>query len=192
MHQLIEKLYGYRRLVKFDLRIIIATTFITAVIITVLAWVIRPNPKIAQAATELALTADNIRVFYQTRPGYWGLDSTIVIKNNLAANGMIQNGAIKNAFGKPVKIGQDADGNIVMPGSRSFVVAYHDLNQNECTAMAAFKLNENASLSLLDMNLINAQGTTEFNWGGENKLPITKDEARKFCGDNNTIVWRFE
>lgn len=192
MHQLIEKLYSYRRLVKFDLRIIIATTFITAVIITVLAWVIRPNPKISQAATELALTADNIRVFYQTRPGYWGLDNSIVIKNDLAAQGMIQNGEIKNAFGKLVKIGQDADGNIVMPGSRSFVVAYHDLNKNECTAMAAFKLNDNASLSLLEMDLINSQGTTEFNWGGTNKLPITKDEARKFCSDNNTIVWHFE
>lgn len=192
MRQLIEKLNNYRQQIKFDQRIIIAITIITAAIITILAWVIRPNPQIGQAATELALTADNIRVFYQTRPGYWGLNNSIVIKNDLAAQGMIQNGEIKNAFGKTVKIGQDADGNIAMPGSRSFVVSYHNLDKSECTAMAAFRLNENASLSLLEMSLTNVTGTTEFNWGGTNKLPITKEEARKFCRENNTIAWRFE
>lgn len=90
----------------------------TAAIIIVLAWIIRPNPKIEIAATQLAQTANNIRLFYQTKPGYWGLNTETVIKNNLEAGGMLIDGKLQNAFGKPVIIGEDEQGSIIMPGTR--------------------------------------------------------------------------
>lgn len=61
-----QRFYAYRRAVKLDQKIIIAITVMTAAIIIVLAWIIRPNPKIEIAATQLAQTANNIRLFYQT------------------------------------------------------------------------------------------------------------------------------
>lgn len=154
----------------------------TAAIIIVLAWIIRPNPKIEIAATQLAQTANNIRLFYQTKPGYWGLNTETVIKNNLEAGGMLIDGKLQNAFGKPVIIGEDEQGSIIMPGTRHFTVTFPELNKSECTVMAAFRLNERESLSLLQMIISNGEQRYEFNWGGSNPLPITKQDAAKYCG----------
>lgn len=141
-----QRFYAYRRAVKLDQKIIIAITVMTAAIIIVLAWIIRPNPKIEIAATQLAQTANNIRLFYQTKPGYWGLNTETVIKNNLEAGGMLIDGKLRNAFGKPVIIGEDEQGSIIMPGTRHFTVTFPELNKSECTVMAAFRLNERESL----------------------------------------------
>lgn len=141
-----QRFYAYRRAVKLDQKIIIAITVMTAAIIIVLAWIIRPNPKIEIAATQLAQTANNIRLFYQTKPGYWGLNTETVIKNNLEAGGMLIDGKLQNAFGKPVIIGEDEQGSIIMPGTRHFTVTFPELNKSECTVMAAFRLNERESL----------------------------------------------
>lgn len=173
-------------------KIIIMTTLITALLVCLLAWIIRPNPEINQAAVQLAQTANNIRLFYQTKPGYWGLSTENVIKNNLQASGMLKDNKLYNAFEKPVLIGQDEDGNIAMPGSKNFVITFKELSKSECTAMAAFKLNERENLTLLQMVILNKKGNFVFTWGGENPLPITKTEAEKFCERVNTIAWSFE
>lgn len=187
-----QRFYAYRRAVKLDQKIIIAITVMTAAIIIVLAWIIRPNPKIEIAATQLAQTANNIRLFYQTKPGYWGLNTETVIKNNLEAGGMLIDGKLQNAFGKSVIIGEDEQGSIIMPGTRHFTVTFPELNKSECTVMAAFRLNERESLSLLQMIISNGEQRYEFNWGGSNPLPITKQDAAKYCGKNNIVSWRFE
>ena len=173
-------------------KIIIMTTLITALLVCLLAWIIRPNPEINQAAVQLAQTANNIRLFYQTKPGYWGLSTENVIKNNLQASGMLKDNKLYNAFEKPVLIGQDEEGNIAMPGSKNFVITFKELSKSECTAMAAFKLNERENLTLLQMVILNKKGNFVFTWGGENPLPITKTEAEKFCERVNTIAWSFE
>lgn len=177
---------------QFDQKIIIATTFITACLVALLAWVVKPSPEINKSAVQLAQTANNIRIFYQTKPGYWGLSTDNVIKNNLQANDMLKDGGLYNAFGKPVIVGQDADGNVVMPGSRNFVITFKDLNRKECISMAAFKLNERENLSLLQMVIIQENQQFDFTWGGERPLPVTKTEAAKFCKNNNAIAWSFE
>ena len=135
-------------------QIIILITTITAVLVVIMAWFFSPNPLINKAAVELAQTAENIRLFYQTKPGYWGLNGELAIKNNLQASGMMKDGMLYNAFGKPVIIGQDAAGSIVMPGTRYFMITFPGLNKSECTAMAAFRLNERESLSLLQMEIM--------------------------------------
>ena len=173
-------------------KIIIMTTLITALLVCLLAWIIRPNPEINLAAVQLAQTANNIRLFYQTKPGYWGLSTENVIKNNLQASDMLKDNKLYNAFEKPVLIGQDDEGNIAMPGSKNFVITFKELSKSECTAMAAFKLNERENLTLLQMVILNKKGNFVFTWGGENPLPITKTEAEKFCERVNTIAWSFE
>ncbi len=177
---------------KLGQKIIITTTLITALLVGILAWIIRPNPEINQAAVQLAQMANNIRLFYQTKPGYWGLSTDSVIKNNLYAANMFKEGKLYNAFDKPVIVGQDTEGNIVMPGSRNFMVTFPELSKKECTAMAAFKLNERETLSLLQMVILTEGQRFDFTWGGANPLPVTKTEAAKFCGDKNTVAWSFE
>ncbi len=189
---LLQKLFNQPIFVGLGQKIIIMTTLITAVIVGILAWVVKPNPNINTAAVQLAQTANNIRLFYQTKPGYWGLSTDNVIKNNLQASGMLKDGKLVNAFGKPVIVGQDIEGNVAMPGSRNFMITFPDLDKNECIAMAAFKLNERENLSLLQMVILNDKNSFEFNWGGKNSLPVTKTDAVKFCGRNNTIAWSFE
>lgn len=61
-----QRFYAYRRAVKLDQKIIIAITVMTAAIIIVLAWIIRPNPKIEIAATQLAQTPTTSACF--TKP----------------------------------------------------------------------------------------------------------------------------
>ena len=187
-----QKILSSSVFAKLGQKIIIATTIITAVLVGILAWIIRPNPEINQAAVQLAQTANNIRLFYQTKPGYWGLNTDSVIKNNLYASGMLKDVKLYNAFGKPVIIGQDTEGNIVMPGSRNFVITFPELSKKECTAMAAFKLNERENLTLLQMVILTDGQRFDFTWGGKNPLPLTKTEAAKFCGSKNTVAWSFE
>ena len=186
------RLRQYFESVTFVKQVIILITAITAVLVVVLAWIISPNPLINKTAVELAQTAENIRLFYQTKPGYWGLNSDIVIKNNLEASGMLKEGKLYNAFGKPVIIGQDSEGSIVMPGTRYFMITFPELDKSECTAMAAFRLNERESLSLLQMEIVTGDKRFEFNWGGNPSLPITKTDAAKYCGKVNTVSLRFE
>lgn len=186
------RLRQYFESVTFVKQVIILITAITAVLVVVLAWIISPNPLINKTAVELAQTAENIRLFYQTKPGYWGLNGELAIKNNLQASGMLKEGKLYNAFGKPVIIGQDAAGSIVMPGTRYFMITFPGLNKSECTAMAAFRLNERESLSLLQMEIKTGDKKYEFNWGGKPSLPITKTDAARYCGKVNTVSWRFE
>ena len=183
---------AYVRAVKLDQKIVIGITLLTTVIIILLAWFISPNPQIEQAANQLAQTANNVRVFYQTKPGYWGLSTDVVIRQHLAAQNMLVNGSLQNAFGKPVLVGQDEYGNMIMPGGRNFVITFPHLNQKECIVMAAFRLNERETLSLLKMVIHNQEDTYEFTWGGKNSLPITKKDAVAYCGKENTVSWMFE
>ena len=79
-----------------------------------------------------------------------------------------------------------------MPGSRNFMITFPELSKKECTAMAAFKLNERENLTLLQMVILTDGQRFEFTWGGKHPLPVTKTEAAKFCGSKNTIAWSFE
>ena len=73
---------------KLGLTLMFMITIITALLVGILAWVIKPNPEINQAAVQIAQTANNIRLFYQTKPGYWGWSTDNVIKNSLYASDM--------------------------------------------------------------------------------------------------------
>ena len=192
LYVLKQRLFSKQLCVNLEQKIIIIITCSTAVLVGILAWIIRPNPEINQAAVQLAQLANNIRLFYQTKPGYWGLNTESVIKNNLYAANMFKEGKIYNAFDKPVIVGQDTEGNIVMPGSRNFVITFPKLNKKECTAMAAFKLGEKENLSLLQMIIVNDGQIYRFTWGGENPLPVSKTRAKTFCKKDNVVAWSFE
>ena len=177
---------------RINLKIAAGCAGLLFLIIGGIVWVSRPNPKITLAAKEVMSVAEEIRKFYRNRPGYWGLNTESVLKNNLLPASFIQNGKTVNALGKNILIGQGAEGNLVMPGARSFDIVFADLDKKECEQLAEFQFTENQSLGLLSITIINNGQQTEFSWGGENKLPITAENARRYCGKQTSLLWTFE
>lgn len=177
---------------RINLKIAAGCAGLLFLIIGGIVWISRPNPKITLAAKEVMSVAEEIRKFYRNRPGYWGLNTESVLKNNLLPASFIQNGKTVNALGKNILIGQGAEGNLVMPGARSFDIVFADLDKKECEQLAEFQFTENQSLGLLSITIINNGQQTEFSWGGENKLPITAENARRYCGKQTSLLWTFE
>lgn len=162
--------------------------FLTAAIAFLLSQ--RPSSKNIAANKELVQISSKIRQYYQNRPDYRGLNTTEVVKNNLYV-GKVSNNVILNSRNKPVLIGGDAAGSVVMPGGRSFVISYLDLTRKECVELSSRFWQETEKLGVLSMSIVNNAYNQEFNWG-EGGLPLNKSQAEKYCKDKNTLVWVFE
>lgn len=145
-----------------------------------------PAKNAAQQVTQLS---ENVRKFYQNRPDGWGISSEAAIKNNIVPPAMLKEGNIVNALGKEVLLGADENGNMVMPGMRSFVVVYKELSYRECLTATKESLTENMQLALNNLIVKNDDRSTEFIWGGENALPVSTSAAKKACGRQNTLIW---
>lgn len=147
------------------------------------------NKPAVEAAGQVSLLTENVRKFYQNRPDGWGISSESAVKNNIVPKAMLKDGKIINALGKEVLLGADENGNMVMPGMRSFAVVYKGLSYRECIIAAEKSLTENVQLVLNDLIVRHKDKSTEFIWGGENALPISASAAKKACGKQNTLIW---
>lgn len=147
-----------------------------------------------EAGLQVEKIASLIRSKYKTRPDYWGLNTDEVIKNNLFPNDMsFNNNELHGYFGSSVRIGMDENGVTVMPTVKKFVVTYYDLSKAQCIALASNKFNRNFLFGLSYINIINEQSTQTFNWhDAKHFLPISKQNATKFCKKNNNISFGFE
>lgn len=148
----------------------------------------KSDEKTEAAAQQVWRLADNIRNYYRNRPDAWGLNSTTTINEGIAPQDMSQDNQLLNILGKGVMVGGDINGSTVMPGSRSFVIIYKNLNERECREIATAKITEKEQLSLTSM-IIRNEKDTHFIWGGENPLPISVKDAKKSCRKNNIIAW---
>lgn len=152
-------------------------------------FLIKPD-KAALASKELEALASSIRNSYKNSPGYWGLDTKFVISNGLAPDA--KDGKIVNLLGKDTLVGYDFEATTLMPGSKTFDIVYKDIDKKECVSLLSVELSEEQKLSLISVILKNNLETIEFSWGGDNKLPISINMAKRFCKNKNDILWRFE
>ncbi len=150
------------------------------------------NPRFQKAHQELIDLANNIRNYYKVRPDYWGLDTASALKNGLVPEAMLHDDKIINAIGRKIILGQDAEGNMVMPGQRNFMITMLNLSKTACIAIMSLPLKPEQHLGLLKISLENADGTEEFEWGGANPLPVTEKAAKQFCKNKNSVNWIFE
>lgn len=150
----------------------------------------RPSSEIVQANKDIMTTAEKIRTYYRNRPDYWGLDGKMAISNNLYT-GTLTNNQIFNGLNKAIVIGSDINGSTVMPGQRSFVIGYRDLNKKECVELSSFRWQEEDKLGLLSLSLQNGEGVYEFSWGDKG-LPLSHSKAKQYCKENNHLLWTFE
>lgn len=147
------------------------------------------NKPAVEAAGQVSLLTENVRKFYQNRPDGWGISSESAVKNKIVPKAMMKDGKIVNALGKEVLLGADENGNMVMPGMRSFAVVYKGLSYRECVIAAEKSLTENMPLVLNDLVVRHKDKSTEFIWGGENALPVSASAAKKACGKQNMLIW---
>lgn len=142
--------------------------------------------------TDIISLADNIHAHYKIRPDYWGLSTQSAIDNKLVPAGLLRGDKIVSAMGKNIIIGQDIDGNMVMPGSRQFMISISNISKSACLGLLTLPLTQQQNLSLTSVSITSEDITTEFTWGGDLSLPILEDTAKKYCKNHNTVSWTFE
>ncbi|MBR1605353.1 MAG: hypothetical protein IJ660_04520 [Alphaproteobacteria bacterium] len=150
----------------------------------------RPPSEIIAADKELIKMTEKVRMYYRNRPDYWGLNNTVAIEQKFY-QGELKDNKIFNTLGKEVVIGADGDGTQVMPGARSFVITYRELDKKECIELAIFQGKEQDKLGLISMSIQNDKGTYDFSWGNKG-LPLSRKQAKQYCQEKNNIMWSFE
>lgn len=153
---------------------------------------VRTNQKIIDTMDNLVQLTENIRRNYKNRPDYWGLSTDSVVQKQIAPAAMLQNGKLVCPVSSDVSVGSDETGSMVMPGMRSFYIAFKNLSKKDCVDLAVFPLSEKNKLGLLSVTIKSGDEETLFQWGGEASLPITKEQAAKKCRNKNIILWNFE
>lgn len=177
----------------FSKQLILLVALMLAGIVFVVWWQTKPNKRVNQSAEQVVTIADLIRKSYINKLDYWGLNTENVISNNILTNNFYKDNKIVNAMGKPVLIGQGAEGNTILPSIRSFDIVYMDLSQSECIALASYNYEQQENLGLLKITIVNKEGSREFTWGEEDySLPVLRPEARKFCQNNAKVIWTME
>lgn len=152
----------------------------------------RPNQRVIGAMDNLAQLTENIRRNYKNRPDYWGLSTENVIQKQIAPSAMLRDGRLTSPVAAEISVGGDENGSMVMPGMRSFYIAFKNLSKKDCVDMAVYPLSEKIKLGLLSVTLKNGDEETVFQWGGENALLVSKEKAAKICRKKSIILWNFE
>lgn len=147
----------------------------------------------AQAAAQVEELAQNIRRLYQNRPDYWGLNTAYLIEKKAVPETMVNGSVLKSVWGTPVLVGNGANGDMLMPGSRSFDIIIKDLNKQECVELASFKFNDKFWLGVFNVTVSNGSDSKVFSWNNEgNGLPVKLGDVKSLCKERNEIIWHYE
>ena len=115
-----------------------------------------------------------------------------VLSGWLIPAGMIKNQMAINALGQKILIGQGINGDMVMPGMSGFDVVYPNISRKYCVLLLSYQFKEQQLLGLKSITLDNGEEQTVFVWGGENPLPISREQVVSRCKAKNTLLWSFE
>lgn len=155
-------------------------------------WYRRPN-KASVAASEVATIAKDIQKLYAQKANYWMLNTESLKSNDILTKYRYKNNQLINALGKPILVGKGENGDIVMPGEKSFDVVYTDLSFAECINVASYQFEQQETLGLLQITIIGPEKSRIFEWSATDyALPISRSEAKLFCGNKAKVIWTFE
>lgn len=129
----------------------------------------RPNQRVIGAMDNLAQLTENIRRNYKNRPDYWGLSTENVIQKQIAPSAMLRDGRLTSPVAAEISVGGDENGSMVMPGMRSFYIAFKNLSKKDCVDMAVYPLSEKSSSGCFPLLLKTATKKPFFN--GAAKTP---------------------
>lgn len=145
------------------------------------------------AAQELKQFSQNIRRYYQNRPDFWGLNTQTAIDKQIAPQSMIKPEGLRNAYGSEVVTGNGNDGVMLMPGARTFDIAYKGLNKQQCRELLSYKFDETFWMGLASIQITTDEQQQSFSWNDSlNKLPVSPAKAKEICNGDTVILWHFE
>ena len=173
-------------------RPLVGGLIVAAVAVLVLILIPRTDKKLVSAAEGVMTIAENVRQAYRAKPSYWGLHTNKAIQEGLIPAGMIKNQMAINALGQKILIGQGINGDMVMPGMSGFDVVYPNISRKYCVLLLSYQFKEQQLLGLKSITLDNGEEQTVFVWGGENPLPISREQVVSRCKAKNTLLWSFE
>lgn len=166
---------------------------VSIIVVVLIGLAILPSKdkRIYLAAQQVMDLASSVRRHFQAKPNYWGLNTEQAIAAGIVPEKMIQNGNVVNALNKKVLLGLGENGEPIIPGSIGFDVIYKDINPDICREMLMYPFSEEQRLGIRSISVVNSELVT-FEWGGENPLPVTEEQAKKVCNKNCSIIWSFE
>lgn len=145
------------------------------------------------AAEDVMKIAADVHKIYVNKASYWQLSAKSFFGNDILTKYRYKNNQLINALGKPILIGKGENGDVIMPGEKSFDVVYTDLSAEECVSVAAYRFEQPENLGLLQITIVNGEKSQTFEWGAEDHmLPISRVEAKNFCSSKAKVIWTFE
>ena len=178
---------------KFDSKYIFVALFAALIICFIALLFSSPNDESEATMNELSDLTENIHNSFKQKPDYWGLNSKYIIDNNLVNPSAIKDDKIISVLGNEIIVGADDQGNVAMPGSKSFTITYKNISRKNCIILSSYNLDYAEKIGLLSITIKNAHDTKEFSWGGDNELPITITQAKDTClSSENSIIWTFK
>lgn len=164
------------------------------VLLTLLGWGISCSSQneIRPAARQLIRLVEIVHRNFRAKPDFWKLNTEWLIQNSMVPQDMLKDKKIYNALGKLVLVGSGVDGQMIMPGTKSFDIIYKDLSKRECVALAAYEYPKNQTLGLISLTILNDENDKILVWDEENGLPLTTDKAAQLCRNKNILIWNFE
>lgn len=168
--------------------------FIIAVLILVipLSLFCCSEDNIEPTAQQLIEITNKIRQKFSNKPDFWKLNTQWVIDNKILPENMLDDTRIINKLGKNILVGFGAQGQMLMPGAKSFDIVYENLNYNECVALASYQFSKQQILGLLSLTIVNESQEKRLVWGEDGELPPSIDKAQTICGKKNILIWNFE
>ena len=150
-----------------------------------LSYVLFHNPH-QDLHKQIFKTADNIRNYYRDQPSYWKLSTETAQNDNLITDELLKHKEFV------LKIGQGPNGDVSMPNDSSFDIVLANLSKSACINLSEFSVDKSQQLGLQKITLINDESLTEFDWGGDNPLPIRRYATRNLCQPTgNAVIWTF-
>lgn len=139
---------------------------------------------------EIFQISDEIRLFYSTKPDYWGLSAETALQKNMLSAQFIKNNEVVISGAKKPVIGNGVRGDIVMPQSPVFDISLSALTKAQCISFVEADISASNLVKLVKISILNHNGEYVFEWGGANALPVKKYTAKSYCTDkNNTVMW---
>ena len=130
-------------------------------------------------------TAENIRGYYRDQPSYWKLSTETAKEDGLIPADLLK----RKDF--TLKVGQGKNGDVSMPNDNSFDIVLQNLTKSACINLSELSVTKLQQLGLQKITIVGNM-ITEFDWGGDNPLPIKHYATRKLCQPtDNTIIWTF-
>ncbi|MBQ8870129.1 MAG: hypothetical protein IJ019_01985 [Alphaproteobacteria bacterium] len=139
---------------------------------------------------EIISLSESIRDSYKSKPDYRGLNTESVAE--IAPQELKRKNKIVSSIGREFIVGQDENGSIIMPSQRVFMISINNLSKKSCEQIAVLNILENNLYGLQKVIIKNSDYQINFELGGEYPLPITEENADKFCKNKNTVSWVFE